>query len=80
MAKKRNYPAEIQRGLIWLIVAVTTQITLGVLVVLTNVNIPMASIHQAGALTLFWLAIFFLHRLRAYDHTKSETLARMKNI
>jgi hypothetical protein len=40
----------------------------------------MASIHQAGALTLFWLAIFFLHRLRAYDHTKSETLARMKNI
>lgn len=70
MAKKRNYPAEIQRGLIWLIVAVTTQITLGVLVVLTNVNIPMASIHQAGALTLFWLAIFFIHRLRAYDHAR----------
>jgi cytochrome c oxidase assembly protein subunit 15 len=66
-AKKRNYPPEILRGLVWLIVAVTTQITLGVLVVLTNVNAPTASIHQAGAVTLFWLAIFFIHRLRAHD-------------
>jgi len=70
-AKKRNYPAEIQRGLVWLIVAVTTQITLGVIVVLTNVNVPMASIHQAGAVTLFWLTIFFIHRLRAYDHARA---------
>lgn len=70
-AKKRNYPAEIQRGLAWLIVAVTTQITLGVYVVLTNVNVPLASIHQAGAVTLFWLAIFFIHRLRAYDRAKA---------
>ncbi|MBV6466408.1 MAG: Heme A synthase [Anaerolineales bacterium] len=70
-AKKRNYPPEIQRGLVWLIVAVTTQITLGVLIVLTNVNVPIASIHQAGAVTLFWLAIFFLHRLRALDRARS---------
>lgn len=66
-AKKRNYPPEVLRGLLWLILAVAAQITLGVLVVLTNVNIPTASIHQAGAVTLFWLAVFFLHRLRAYD-------------
>ena len=70
-AKKRNYPAEIQRGLAWLIAAVTTQITLGILVVLTNVNVPLASIHQAGAVTLFWLAIFFIHRLRAYDRARA---------
>lgn len=70
-AKKRNYPAEIQRGLVWLIVAVTTQITLGVLTVLTNVNVPTASIHQSGAVTLFWLAIFFIHRLRAYDRSQA---------
>lgn len=70
-AKKRNYPPEIQRGLVWLIVAVTTQITLGVLVVLTNVNIPMASIHQAGAVMLFWLALFFIHRLRALDQARA---------
>ena len=67
-ARKRNYPPEIQRGLLWLVAAVTAQITLGVLVVLLNVNIAAASIHQAGALTLFWLAIFFIHRLRALDH------------
>jgi len=67
-AKKWNYPPEILRGLLWLIVAVTIQITLGILVVLFNVNIAAASIHQSGAVTLFWLAIFFLHRLRAYEH------------
>ncbi len=70
-ARRRNYPPEIQRGLGWLIVAVAAQITLGILVVLYNVNIALASIHQAGALTLFWLAIFFIHRLRALDHTNS---------
>lgn len=69
-AKKRGYPAEIQRGLAWLIAAVTTQIMLGVLVVLLNVNVALASIHQAGAVTLFWLAVFFIHRLRAYDHAR----------
>ena len=68
-ARKRNYPAEIQRGLGWLIAAVAAQITLGISTVLTNVNVPVASIHQAGAVTLFWLAIFFIHRLRAYDRT-----------
>ncbi|MEW5938772.1 MAG: COX15/CtaA family protein [Chloroflexota bacterium] len=66
-AKKRGYPAEILRGLLWLIVAVVAQITLGVLVVITNVNVPTASIHQAGAVALFWLAVFFIHRLRAQD-------------
>jgi cytochrome c oxidase assembly protein subunit 15 len=71
-AKKRGYPAEILRGLIWLIVAVTGQITLGILTVLTNVNIPTASIHQAGAVTLFALAIFFIHRLRAHDRVLAK--------
>ena len=71
-AKKRSYPAEIQRGLMWLIVAVTTQITLGIITVLTNVNVPIASIHQAGAVTLFWLAIFFIHRLRAFDRARAS--------
>jgi cytochrome c oxidase assembly protein subunit 15 len=69
LARKQNYPPEILRGLVWLMVAVTVQITLGILVVLLNVNILAASIHQAGALTLFWLGIFFLHRLRALDGT-----------
>jgi cytochrome c oxidase assembly protein subunit 15 len=71
-AKKRNYPPEILRGLLWLIVAVVVQITLGILVVLLNVAVLAASIHQAGALTLFWLAIFFLHRLRAHDRAMAK--------
>lgn len=69
LAKKQDYPTEIQRGLLWLVAAVTTQIMLGILVVLLNVNEITASLHQAGAVTLFWLAIFFIHRLRAHDHT-----------
>lgn len=72
LARKRNYPPEILRGLVWLMVAVAVQITLGILVVLFNVNIVAASIHQAGALTLFWLGIFFLHRLRALDAAPSS--------
>lgn len=75
-AKRQNYPSEIQRGLLWLVGAVTTQIALGILVVLLNVNIAAASIHQAGAVMLFWLAIFFIHRLRALD----DRLARASNV
>ncbi len=66
-ARRAGYPPEIQHGLGWLILAVAAQIGLGVLVVLSNVHIPIASLHQAGALALFWLAVFFLHRLRARD-------------
>jgi cytochrome c oxidase assembly protein subunit 15 len=79
-AKKRNYPPEILRGLVWLVVAVVAQIALGITVVVSNVQIEAASIHQAGALTLFWLAIFFIHRLRAYDRARVETLERMQSI
>lgn len=79
-AKKRNYPAEILRGLLWLIVAVAAQITLGVTVIVSNVQIEVASLHQAGALTLFGLGIFFLHRLRAHDRTQSETMARVQSL
>ena len=71
LARKHNYPLDLQRGLLWLIAAVTVQITLGILVVLLNVNEIAASIHQAGAVALFWLAIFFIHRLRALDYARA---------
>jgi len=67
MATKHNYPREILTGLLWLIAAVTLQITLGVLTVLSYVNIVVALIHQANALLLFALAVYFIHRLRALD-------------
>lgn len=51
----------------WLIGAVALQITLGVLTILSYVNIWVALIHQANAIVLFVLAIYFIHRLRALD-------------
>jgi cytochrome c oxidase assembly protein subunit 15 len=66
-AKKQNYPREILNGLLWLTGAVALQIFLGVLTILSYVNIWVAFIHQANALLLFALAIYFIHRLRALD-------------
>jgi cytochrome c oxidase assembly protein subunit 15 len=63
--RKQNYPQDIQKGLLWLIGAVALQITLGVLTVLSYVNIVIALVHQANALLLFGLGIYFLHRFRA---------------
>jgi heme a synthase len=70
LIKKQNYPADIQKGLLWLIGAVVLQITLGVLTILSYVNIVIALIHQANALFLFALGIYFLHRFRALDEAK----------
>jgi heme a synthase len=66
-AKKQNYPREILNGLLLLTGAVALQIVLGVLTILSYVNIVVALIHQANALVLFALAIYFIHRLRALD-------------
>ncbi len=67
IVKKQNYPAEIQNGLKWLIGVVALQITLGVLTILSYVNIVIALIHQANAIFLFGLAVYFIHRFRALD-------------
>jgi cytochrome c oxidase assembly protein subunit 15 len=67
VAKKQNYPPDILNGLLWLTGAVALQITLGVLTVLSYVNIVVALVHQANALLLFGLAVYFIHRLRARD-------------
>jgi cytochrome c oxidase assembly protein subunit 15 len=67
VVKKQSYPADIQNGLKWLIGVVALQIVLGILTVLSFVNIWLALIHQANALILFALSIYFIHRLRAID-------------
>jgi cytochrome c oxidase assembly protein subunit 15 len=69
--KKRGYPADITRGILGVIALGCVQIFLGVLVVLLHVQISLALLHQATALGLFALAIYFIHRLRALDHAKS---------
>ena len=68
--KKQNYPQDIQNGLRWLIAIVALQITLGVLVILSYVNIAIALAHQTTALALFALAIYFIHRFRALDFAR----------
>jgi cytochrome c oxidase assembly protein subunit 15 len=73
LAKKQGYPPELQRGLIWLTAAVVLQITLGVLTVLSYVNIVVALLHQGNALLLFGLAIFFLHRFRDVDASSVQS-------
>jgi cytochrome c oxidase assembly protein subunit 15 len=67
LIKKQNYPAEIQKGLLWLVGVVALQITLGVLTILSYVNIVIALLHQANAIVLLGLAVYFIHRFRAVD-------------
>ncbi|MDD2922677.1 MAG: COX15/CtaA family protein [Anaerolineales bacterium] len=67
LVKKLNYPKEIQIGLQWLIGVVVLQITLGIWTILSYVNIVVALTHQANAILLFALAVYFIHRFRALD-------------
>ena len=67
--RKLHYPPDIQNGLRWLIVVVALQITLGVLTILSYVNIAVALLHQANAIVLFGLGVYFIHRFRALDST-----------
>lgn len=67
IVKKQNYPADIQTGLKWLVGIVALQIALGVLTIQSFVNIVVALLHQANAIVLFGLAVYFIHRFRALD-------------
>ena len=71
--KKQNYPQDIQKGLLWLTGVVALQITLGVLTILSYVNIVIALTHQANALVLFALGIYFIHRFRALDFIRASS-------
>jgi cytochrome c oxidase assembly protein subunit 15 len=77
LVKKQNYPQDIQKGLQWLIGAVSLQIVLGISTILSHVNITIALIHQANALVLFSLAVYFIHRFRALDF-RGETSSSRK--
>ena len=70
VARKTNYQSDIVKGLQWFVAAVSVQIILGILTILSYVNIVIALLHQAGAIALFTLAIYFIHRFRALDETR----------
>jgi cytochrome c oxidase assembly protein subunit 15 len=66
-ARKQSKSAEIKNGLTWLLMLVIVQIVLGILTIVLHVEIAIALAHQAGALSLFALMIYFIHRFRALD-------------
>jgi heme a synthase len=65
--RRQSHSIEIKNGLEWLFGLVIFQIVLGVLTVVLRVPLAIALAHQAGALSLFALMIYFIHRLRAMD-------------
>jgi heme a synthase len=67
MVRKTNYQSDLLKGLQWFIAAVSLQIILGILTILSYVNIVVALMHQAGAIALFSISIYFIHRFRALD-------------
>ena len=67
IVRKTNYQSDIYTGWQWLVAAVSLQIILGILTILSYVNIVVALLHQAGAITLFVLTVYFIHRFRAWD-------------
>jgi len=67
VVRKNNYQSDLLKGLQWFIGAVSLQIILGILTILSHVNIVIALLHQAGAIALFALTIYFIHRFRALD-------------
>lgn len=77
IVKRQNYPHAIETGLLWLIGAVALQITLGILTIVSNVNIVLALLHQANALILFSLGIYFINRLRAIDFQAAVVTPRL---
>jgi cytochrome c oxidase assembly protein subunit 15 len=73
VARKNDFPMDLQKGLTWLLIVVSLQIVLGILTVLSYVHILIALAHQANAMILFVLMIFFIHRLRALTETPGPT-------
>jgi cytochrome c oxidase assembly protein subunit 15 len=71
VVRKNNYQPDLLKGLGWLVGAVALQIFLGILTILSYVNIVVALLHQATAIALFSLTIYFIHRFRALDAKSS---------
>jgi cytochrome c oxidase assembly protein subunit 15 len=64
-SRKLDLTTSQKSGINWLITAVSFQFLLGVLTILTQVNIVIASLHQVGAFFLFSVSIFLLYQFAA---------------
>jgi heme a synthase len=63
----RELPLDVETGVNLIIALVLIQITLGILILVSHVQIAIALLHQANAIALFAAIIYLLHRLRAAD-------------
>jgi len=67
LARKRNYPTSITKGILWILGLGSLQIVLGIFVVIFNVQISLALLHQLTAVILFGWAVFLIDRLRVLN-------------
>lgn len=62
--RSASLPISIKRAMNWVAIAAYGQATLGILTLLWNVPISLASAHQAGSLAFLTSYVWFLNRLR----------------
>ena len=67
VVRKNHFQPDLLKGLQWLVAVVVVQIILGIFTVLSFVNIVIALLHQATAVALFALTVYFMHRFRALE-------------
>ncbi len=63
----QKLPRDVEIGANIVVLLGLLQITLGITVLLSHVEIAVALLHQANALALFTATVYLLHRLRAAD-------------
>jgi heme a synthase len=71
-SRRRGYPNDITKGILGVLILGGIQILFGILVVLLKVQISLALLHQAIAIMLFALTVYFIHRLRALDYVNAS--------
>ena len=67
LIRKQGFSADVMKGIDLVGVLVILQITLGILVLRSQVQIAIALLHQANAILLFASVVYLLHRLRNAD-------------
>ena len=65
----------VRRAVRWILVVVCLQIVLGVVTVLSSVQMVVALAHQATAIALFGASVYLLHSLRSLDAAKGPNWA-----
>jgi cytochrome c oxidase assembly protein subunit 15 len=62
--RRADLPSRARAALPWLLAVTVAQVLLGIATLLTHVSVPLAALHQAGALVLFSVALALNHALR----------------